>query len=160
MTQDARKHGVWKMLSVHELHCGAHDDQECGGNFQRNPLKSSTVKDESGSREACLLSSKMWPLSHRVTSPHSFSLVLIQKRLFGSLLTLLLWRLPKDTQPLNTLYILESTRTHTVGNVRNNLIKTFSFRLWIWEVGCMHGRSSREERKGRNSVVVFWFLKN
>lgn len=36
---------------------------------------------------------------------------------------------PKDTQPQITLQVLESTRTHTVDNVRNNFIKTFSFRL-------------------------------
>lgn len=44
MTQHARKHSVWKMFSVHELHCGAHDDQECGGNFQRNSQRVPLLK--------------------------------------------------------------------------------------------------------------------
>lgn len=120
--------------------------------FPKELVKSSTVKDESGSREACLLSSKMWPLSHRVTSPHSFSLVLIQKRLFGSLLTLLLTLMmtaispgPKDTQPQNTLYVLDCTRTHTMGNVRNNNLLFYVVNLregvYAWE--------ELEERKGR-----------
>lgn len=129
--------------------------------FPKELVKSSIVKDESGSREVCLLSSKMWPLCHRVMSPHSFSHVLIQERLFGSLLTLLLGWLPfhlvLKTHSPKLLFRSWSPRGHTLWVMSEIILLKHSLLGCEFGGGCIIGGVGERKGEGGNSVVVFWF---